>query len=214
VLRALRFQGRVLTIAGDSLLGSPHRFVATDVWVPFGLDAGDPPAALAWLAGAYLRAFGPARVEDFAWWAGATRRAAIAALEPHRTVDVGGGLLLPAGDVGPFERAVRPRGTLDLLPAWDAYTMGFAPDGRQRLVHPDVQPRVYTPLGVGLPGDANPVVLVDGEVAGTWTFSRADGAAVQPFEPLGPRARRRLEERLDAAAGVLSGGKGRRGRGP
>ncbi|HZA45577.1 MAG TPA: hypothetical protein VE568_09790 [Rubrobacter sp.] len=36
---------------------------------------------------------------------------------------------------------------VDLLPKWDCYTIGYAYDGRLRLVHPDTQERVYTPAG-------------------------------------------------------------------
>ncbi|MEA2485150.1 MAG: hypothetical protein QOD46_261, partial [Actinomycetota bacterium] len=60
-LRGLRIEGRILSLAGNSFLSSPHRFVATETWVPEGLDAGDPSESLAWLAGRYLRGYGPAR---------------------------------------------------------------------------------------------------------------------------------------------------------
>jgi hypothetical protein len=75
---------------------------------------------------------------------------------------VGEGLLLPAADRPRFPRARPIRGTVDLLPKWDAYTMGHAPSGRRRLVDPDVQHLVYTPIGVGLAGDGNPVGLLAG----------------------------------------------------
>lgn len=183
---------------------SPHRYVATSTWLPEGLDSGDGDAALEWLAGEYLRAYGPARLEDFAWWAGISKKTAGKALEPHDTVGVDDGLLLLAGDEAAFGGAKRLRGTVDLLPKWDAYTMGHAPDGRQRFVHPDVQPRVYTPMGTGLSGDGNPVVLVDGEVVGVWTYTLKDGARVAPFDSMGPTIRRRVDERLDAVAGFLA----------
>ena len=204
VLRCLRYEGRLLTLAGDSLLMSPHRYVATSHWIPEGLEARDPVDALRWLAGEYLRAYGPARVEDFAWWAGVTQRAAASAIEPHETVGVGDGLRLRAQDEAAFARVKRLRDTVALLPKWDSYTMGHAPDGRQRLVHPDVQHRVYTPIGVGLSGDGNPVALVDGEAVSTWTFTVKAGANLQPFDALGPRTRRRIEEKLDAVACLLT----------
>lgn len=204
VLRCLRYEGRLLALAGEPLTSSPHRYVATEAWAPDGLDAGDPSDSLAWLAGAYLESYGPARIEDFAWWAGVGKRAAAAAVESHDTVDVGGGLLLPGRHEAAFGRVERVRGTVDLLPRWDAYTMGHAPDGRARFVHPDVQERVYDPIGVGLPGDGNPVVLADGEVVATWTFSLKEGADVQPFDALGPAVRRKVQERLDAVAGFLT----------
>jgi hypothetical protein len=205
VLRGLRYEGRLLTLAGQSLLMGAHRYVATSAWAPEGLDAGDRKGALAWLAGEYLRAYGPARVEDFSWWTGVTRRAAADAIGQHDTVDVGDGLELLARDEAAFGRVKPLRGTLDLLPKWDAYTMGHAPDGRRRFVHPDVQRRVYTPIGTGLAGDGNPVILVDGEVVGTWTYTLKDGAAVQPFAALGAKTGRRVDEQLDAVAGLLGG---------
>lgn len=205
VLRCLRYEGRLLTLSGDRLMTSPHRYVATGAWAPEGLDTGDPTGALAWLAGRYLRAYGPARVEDFAWWAGVGRRAAATAMAAHDTVEMAEGLLLPAGDRARFARVQRIRDTVDLLPKWDAYTMGHAPTGRQRLVDPDVQHLVYTPIGVGLAGDGNPVVLVDGQAVATWTYTLRDGGAIQPFDTLGLRTRRRVEAKLDSVAGLLAG---------
>lgn len=205
VLRCLRLDDRLLALAGEPMTSSPHRYVATDAWAPRALDAGDRGEALAWLAGAYLGSYGPARVEDFAWWAGVGKRDAAAAVGSQATVDVGDGLLLPARRRAAFEKVRMPRGRVDLLPRWDAYTMGHAPDGRGRLVHPDLQERVYDPIGVGLPGDGNPVVLVDGQAVATWTFSLKEGGSVQPFDAMGPTIRGRVEERLEAVAGFLRG---------
>jgi hypothetical protein len=81
--------------------------------------------------------------------------------------------------------------------------MGHAPDGRHRFVHPDSQQAVYTPIGVGLPGDGNPVVLVDGEAVATWTYSAKEGGDVQPFDGFGPKARKRVSEELDNVAALL-----------
>ncbi|HEX6207229.1 MAG TPA: crosslink repair DNA glycosylase YcaQ family protein [Actinomycetota bacterium] len=204
IVRGLRLEGRLLALAGRPLTSSPHRYVATEAWAEEVLDAGDRESSLAWLGGAYLEAYGPARIEDFAWWAGVGKRAAATAVGEHDTIDVGDGLLLPARHEAAFERSRPLNGTLALLPRWDAYTMGHAPDGRARFVHPDVQPRVYEPIGVGLPGDGNPVVLVDGEVVATWTYSLKDGADVQPFDTLGPGTRKKVEEELDAIAAFLA----------
>jgi hypothetical protein len=204
ILRGLRIEGRLLTLAGDSLLMSPHRFVDATGWLSDGLDAGDADDALAWLASEYLKGYGPARLVDFAWWAGVTKTAAKRAFDGHDTTDVGEGLRLLAKDESKFHQ-VRPlRSAVALLPKWDAYTMGLAPDGRQRLVHPDVQRRVYTPIGTGLAGDGNPIVLIDGQAAATWTFSLKDGAHVQPFDKLGVRVVRRVGAKLDEIAALLT----------
>ena len=205
VVNCLRYEGRLLSLAGKSLTLGRLRFAATSAWVPEGLDAGDPADALAWLAGEYLRGYGPARVEDFAWWAGVTKRASRQAMERHDTVDVGGGLLLHRNDEAAFARAKPVKNTVDLLPKWDAYTMGYAPDGRERFVHADNHAAVYTPIGPGLPGDGNPIVLVDGQATATWTFTVKDGPAVQPFDTLGPRIRQRVDEKLEQIGDLLAG---------
>lgn len=201
LLRTLRIEGRLVGLGGDKLRTGDVRYVRTERWTPEGLDAGGRDEELAWLAGEYLRVFGPARVEDFAWWAGVSRRAAAAAVEKHETVDVGDGLRLPAADEPAFNRVRRLAGTLDLLPMWDSYTMGYAPDGRARLVEAGTQSRVYTTAGDrspgGTSGDARPVVLLNGVAAATWDLTVKDGATVVPFAPLGRDTRRRLDERLE-----------------
>jgi Winged helix DNA-binding domain len=203
VLRCLRYEGRLLTLAGDSLNMSPHRYVATSSWLSDGLEA-DVDAARRWLAGEYLRAYGPARIQDFAWWTGLPKGAARKAVEEHDTIDVGDGLLLHAKDAENFERTGPLRSAVAVLPKWDAYTMAHAPDGRARFVHPDVQTDVYTPIGTGLAGDGNPVFLVDGEVAGLWTFSHKEGLDIRPFARLGGKTKRRVDERLDEAVALLT----------
>lgn len=204
VLRALRYEGRVLTLAGDSLLTSPHRYVATTTWLSEGLEFGDVDDARAWLAGAYLQAYGPARAADFEWWTGLGKRASAKAFEQHITIDISGGLMLLAKDERAFVRTKPLRNCVGVLPKWDAYTMGYAPDGRARFVHPDVQPRVYTPIGTGLAGDANAVVLVDGEAVATWTYTLKDGAVAQPFDTLGARTHARVVTKLEEVAALLT----------
>ena len=132
------------------------------------LDHADADEALAWLAGEYLRAFGPIRVKDFAWWAGVTAGRAKQALAEHETEELDGGLLILAKDRKAFEKATKPQG-VDLLPKWDSYTMGYAPDGRDRFAHPDVVKQCYD-----FRGDGRPVILVDGQAAGTWEKGEVD----------------------------------------
>jgi hypothetical protein len=211
LLRSLRGQGRMPAVAEGSLRAASLRYVATDSWAPSALDAESTGAA-ARLAGAYLSAYGPARVADFAWWTGLSATASANALATHDTVDLGDGLLLAAGDLAAFEQTRAVRGSVDLLPKWDAYTMGYAPDGRARLVHPDNQARIYVRKGVvapgqpniGLPGDGYPVVLVDGQAVGTWSAS-VKRTGVELFDSVGATARRRIDERLGAVVRLLVG---------
>jgi Winged helix DNA-binding domain len=215
LLRCLRHEGVVLPIGGGSLRAEQFRYVASQAWAPelAAAFAAAPLAderhvheALAQLAGDYLRAFGPARVADFAWWSGIKRRTATAVLAEHDTIDVGGGLLLARGDLAAFEAVAQPKNSVDLLPKWDSYTMGLAPDGRARFVHPDVQPRVYSQGGGGtLPGDGFPVVLVDGAAVGLWRLTAKDGPSVELFDNVGARTRARIDQRLETVAALLAG---------
>ncbi|MGI8847250.1 MAG: DNA glycosylase AlkZ-like family protein [Candidatus Dormibacteria bacterium] len=211
LLRTIRAEGRMLAVAQGSLRAAQLRYVATASWAAGALEVDDVDAALAALAGDYLRGYGPARPADFAWWTGVGTAAAARALATVDTVDVGNGLLLPRNDEPAFSGITAPRNTVDLLPKWDAYTMGFAPDGRARLVHLHNQPQMYVRQGVmapgqpnvGLSGDGYPVVLVDGEAVGTWNVTVRE-ATVHLFDTVGPATRRRIDERLADVRSLLA----------
>ena len=65
-------RARWLRVAPSSLRSNAFAYVAVEAWLGGPLEPVDPDEALAWLAGDYLHAFGPARVADFRWWAGTT----------------------------------------------------------------------------------------------------------------------------------------------
>jgi hypothetical protein len=211
LLRTIRWEGRLLAVAEGSLRVATLRYVATTSWAPGSLAVADVDTALAELAGDYLRAYGPARPADFAWWTGLGKGVSARALAAHHTVDVGGGLLLPARDEPAFTAVGPVVGGVDLLPKWDPYTMGHAPDGRARLVHPDNQRRIYVQKGIvapgqpniGLPGDGYPTVLVDGQAVGTWNVTLR-GTGVELFDSIGVTTRRQLDDRLGAVQELLS----------
>jgi hypothetical protein len=163
-------------------------------YVAARLDDADADEALAWLAGEYLRAFGPVRQKDFVWWAGVTAGRAKAALAAHDTEEFDDGLLIRVEDRKAFEKA-KPAKGVDLLPKWDAYTMGYAPDGRDRFAHLDVVKQCYD-----FRGDGRPVILVDGQAAGTWEKGEVD-----LFDKAGPKVRKAIDERLEAVKAFLDG---------
>lgn len=185
-VRIMTHEGLVLRL-GASLRTDKLRYVATEAWLGHPLEEVDAVESLKWLAEEYLRGYGPARVEDFAWWSGVPKRRASAALSDADVVDIGGGLLLPSDQRAAFE-CVEPldAGTVDLLPKWDAYTMGHAPDGRRRLVDEEHRGRAYSPGGGALPGDGLPLVLRGGRAVASWSH-RFQGnrmrVEVSPFEP-------------------------------
>ena len=187
VLKVLGYEGLVLRLGG-SLRTDTLRYVLAESWLGAPLEEADPLEAVRWLAMEYLRAFGPARVKDFAWWCGTTQKRAKEALAGAEVVDVGGGLLLPAEDEAAFAAAepLDPE-AIALLPKWDAYTMGYAPDGRQRFVDDAHLPLAYSMAGqAATSGDGNPLVLRGGRAVAAWShrFERDRmRITLSPFEP-------------------------------
>ena len=177
----------LIRIGAKGLRSNELRYVVHE------LEDADPDEALAWLAGEYLRAFGPIRPKDFQWWAGVTAGRAKQALAAHETEELDGGLLIRRDDRKAFEKAKPPKDAVDLLPKWDCYTMGYAPDGRDRFAHPDVVKQCYD-----FRGDGRPVILVGGQAAGTW-----EKGEVELFDKTTPKVRRAIDERLEAVKAFL-----------
>lgn len=187
-MRLMAREALIVRVGAGRLRTDDLRWVATDAWLGRPLGEVDPAAAVARLAAAYLAAYGPARVEDLAWWAGLPRRRAAAALAAVTTLDVGGGLLLRAADRDAW-RDVAPvaEGAIDVLPKWDPYTMGHAPDGRARLVddaHLDLAYSTAETRVGATAGDGLPLVLRNGRAVAAWSHRLEPGriaVAVRPF---------------------------------
>lgn len=133
-------------------------------WLP-GVDVWgmEPAEARARLAGLYLDAYGPASVEDLAWWSGMTKRETRRALEAAaRPVEIGGIAMWATREV----RDDPPRG-VRLLPAWDPLLVGYR--NRDRLLAPTHQGHVYDRMG-----NATSVVLSEGSVVGVWDLGKDD----------------------------------------
>ncbi len=210
IARIMCVEGLMLRIGG-SLRSDNLRYVSTEAWLGHPLEVVDPEASLSWLAEAYLRAFGPASITDVAWWIGIPKGRAKAALANADLDDLGEGLLLPADLVNDFNNveSIDPE-VIDLLPKWDAYTMGLAGDGRQRFLNDEHRPLAYTTKasGGGPPGDGYPLVLQGGRAIASWSH-RFTGDRMQvtisPFEP-GPLPDA-LNEESFAGIGSLLGAK-------
>jgi hypothetical protein len=201
VIRAMRAEGRLVAIAPVGLRSNAYVYVATDAWLGAPLDPVDPDRALAWLAGEYLRSFGPARIEDFRWWAGATPSRALAAIAAQPTIELDGGLLLLSGDRDDFD-ATEPLDPDDvaLLSLWDVYTMAYAPDGRDRLVRPEHLDRAYTG------GDGRGLVLQSGLAVAAWGLrfaARRMEVRLDLFTAPTARLRTAIGERLARTAALL-----------
>jgi len=178
MLNRLAFEGSLLRIGSKNLRSNLINYVSTQSWLGKSFVYQQADKALYWLAGKYLKAFGPARIKDFQWWTGVTLTSAKKAVSRLQTVPIEGNYLLLAEDLEKFENEkISANDTVDLLPQWDCYTMGYAPDGRSRFVSPDLQQQIYGKLGA-TGGNALGVVLANGTVHGTWN-SRFSGTQMK-----------------------------------
>ncbi len=142
----------------------------------------------------YLRAFGPATLNDAATWAGlkvTALRPAAEALRLRRFRDGQGKELLDVpGSPLPDPDTPAP---VRFLGTWDATLLVHA--RRTQILPERYRPLVFhtkTPHSV-------PTFLVDGEVAGKWRYEK-DRVALEPFEPLPRTLRRAVEDEAQQLA--------------
>lgn len=210
VARILARQGQILRVGG-SLRTDQLKYVATTAWLGQPFSEVDRSEALIWLAQQYLRAFGPARVADFAWWCGCTRREAAAVIAKLETVEREA-LLLLEEDAAAFDR-LQPLDPerIDVRPKWDSYTMAYAPDGRARFVDDAHLKLAYTSVAASpgaTAGDGLPLLLKGGRAFAMWSHRFSGNqlsAAVALFEgsktaPIGAATFQRVAELLGAAS--------------
>ncbi|MGZ4189207.1 MAG: DNA glycosylase AlkZ-like family protein [Actinomycetota bacterium] len=205
LLHAMCDDGSLLRIKSSSIRTNALTYAATKVWLGAELEKVPQERALAWLAGEYLTAFGPATPKDFAWWAGVSSTKAAAALEAQDPAQLDDGLLMHRRDVRALDGTRPHLGRVNLLPKLDCYTMGYAPEGRARFADPDVLPLLYESGG-----DSRPVVLVEGEVAGTWGFRFGRTRitiTLSMFDVPGPRLRAALESEVELVGSFLEASK-------
>lgn len=126
----------------------------------------------------YLRAFGPARLDDMQWWTGWSAADLRKALEPlqRRVGEVSvegqsGGFLMLRDDVQQMAAFQPPAGSSGfLLPSLDGYIMGYRDRGR-------FLAREHADKVFDRAGNALPTVWANGRVVGGWG-QRKDGTVV------------------------------------
>ncbi|MDR6593881.1 winged helix DNA-binding domain-containing protein [Saccharothrix longispora] len=128
-----------------------------------GREDGDTRHAVAELVRRYLRAHGPATVEDFTAWSGLPAAEAARGFPVDELVEGEHGWQLPTADAPDLDGVVR------LLGPFDTFLLGYRDRGL--LLDPADEPFVR-------PGGGGPVphVVVDGRVRGSWR--RRDGRIV------------------------------------
>jgi hypothetical protein len=160
--------------------GKQHTFGLLDELVP---DAKTLPReeALAELARRYFTSHGPASERDFAWWSGLTltdARAGLAATQGLASISVEDREYWLAAtaldDADPNPAGVH------LLPGYDEYFIGYT--DRAAVVTPENLPKIV-PGGNGM---FYPMLVVDGQIVGTWKRALKKQDLRLSIEPFGP----------------------------
>ena len=130
----------------------------------------EPYEALQEIARRYLRAFGPATVEEFTKWWGmrlTPARKLFKSMESElEMVELEGRLTLALRETLDEMQNSTTTATVNLLPLFDAYVLGIGRgSGIKTLLPLEYQKLVYRPQGW-----ISAVVLVDGYIKGVWEY--------------------------------------------
>lgn len=211
VLRWLAARG-VLAVSQENPAGlvyAPFHY-----WYP-NLDLSAAPGeaeAQAALVQAYLAAFGPATEADISFWTGfgksETARAvgALAAKTTLTMVEGIPGMLLLLKDQAAALSSTQPPSlpAVNFLPADDPFTTAYRASRSRYLADPKQQRQVFSSTGA-----AQPAVLVNGQIIGTWQWANNQltwelFAEVDPnLQPLLQTESERLAAFLDSMMNVF-----------
>jgi hypothetical protein len=181
LLRNLAEQGMLCFGPRD---GAQPTFVLLDEWVP-AAPAKDRDEALAELARRYMTSHGPASLKDLAGWGRMTitdaRRGLSEAEQYLESAEIDGvrHWFAPDPAAGPGTgESVR------LLPGFDEFILGYKE--RSAVLAPEYSERIV-PGGNGM---FRATILINGQVAGTWSLTRRakeQRIALEPFKPVDQR---------------------------
>ncbi len=195
----------VLAVRGDIVRGpndggwttSRPRWALAERWLGPAAEPWDGDDARAELVRQWLRAFGPASVDDVKWWFGSTLTAVRRALRAIGAVEVDlhgtPGYALP--DDLESEPANEP--WVALLPGLDVTTMGWF---RRDWYLDSHREQVFDRSG-----NAGPTAWLNGRVVGGWCQDADGRIQVQELEDVGRAARQALMHRAAELTEWLNG---------
>ncbi|MGC1534349.1 MAG: winged helix DNA-binding domain-containing protein [Candidatus Sulfotelmatobacter sp.] len=163
--------------------GNKIVFIRTDHWLPkLKLKLISATEAQCILLRKYLRAYGPATLNDFSHWAGIPMQEVKplrALLEPELAEIPGSkNSLLLREDVAALGSRPSTTTSIRLLPNFDSYLLAHRE--KDHLLSPQHYKRVYRNQGW-----ISPVVLIDGAIAGVWSHKVQGKRLLVNIEPFG-----------------------------
>jgi hypothetical protein len=168
-------------VCSGALRGKQHTYALLDERAPQAkLLTRDE--ALAELAQRYFTSHGPATLKDYSWWSGLSAADAKAGLEmskPQLTHEVIDGQTYWLAAATPTAKAIAP--VASLLPNFDEYIVGYTD---RSAVYDAQHTEKLDSRGNVL---FNHIIVIDGQIVGTWKRTFKKGAVViasQPFTTL------------------------------
>lgn len=195
--------GKYPCLRGDICLG-PNRgqettFIRRDNWLGTWEDIPHETAVPSLLR-RYLQAYGPATVQDFAFWAGMpvkeARHAWLGLGDEIRAVSLAestAGIL--ERDLPDLLHAELADESVHLLPNFDVYLLGHR--NKVHLVDDANYKRIFRAAGW-----ISPVLLIDGRIAGVWSQQKKGKRLLIQLEPFGKLTRRQRRAFESSAANL------------
>jgi hypothetical protein len=185
--------------------GNAIVFIRVDHWLPkLKLKLMSATEAQCALLRKYLRAYGPATLTDFSHWAGIPMQEVrpLRALLEAELAEIPGekkNCLLLREDVAVLNSSPGVQGSIRLLPNFDSYLLAHR--DKDHLLSAKHYKRVYRNQGW-----ISPVILIDGSVAGVWSYKpqgKRLSVEIEPFGKLAKAERAGIEREAESLAGFF-----------
>jgi uncharacterized protein YcaQ len=196
IVRLPVIEGQVCYGPGE---GNQATFIRTEHWLP-AQPKVDAVQAQKELFRKYLRAYGPATLHDFAHWS-LISMPEVRALRPLMDAEIAeyDGVLVLREDVKALQSASFSQSSVHLLPYFDVYLLAHR--FKEHFLKAEFYKRVYRNQGW-----ISPVVLINGEIAGVWSYKMSRKAAeieVEPFRRVDSRVRKEIKDRAGELADLF-----------
>jgi hypothetical protein len=179
--------------------GNRATFIRTEQWLS-AQPKIDAVQAQKELFRKYLRSYGPATLNDFAHWS-LISMAEVRALRPLLDAEITehNGLLLLREDVKTLQSASPEMNSVHLLPYFDVYLLAHR--FKEHFLKPQFYKRVYRNQGW-----ISPVVLINGEIAGVWSYKPSRKILeieIELFARVDSRTRMQVKDRAGELADLF-----------
>lgn len=179
---------------------SQYAWTSHQAWFDGTPENPDPERSRARIVTRYLERYGPATLDDIAWWTGWGKRVASAALAAAGAVEVG----LESDAVAlalPEDLETRPEQadeSVALLPALDPTPMGWKE--RSWYLGDEARTALFDRNG-----NVGPTVWVDGWIVGGWATDEAGVVRTDVLEKISSSARKQVDANAEQLTEWLAG---------